>query len=61
MRQQKIIFKTSEYDYIINTSQDYATEEKKNALEAYEESINGFCSKDCGRCNEKKQCLKSRK
>ena len=58
---KKSLVKTSEYDYIINTSQDYATEEKKNALEAYEESINGFCSKDCGKCNEKKQCLKSRK
>jgi hypothetical protein len=54
---KKSLFKTPLYDYVINTSQDYGKEEKNSALEAFEESSNGFCPKDCGKCNEKKQCL----
>ena len=49
------------YDYIINTSQDYGNEEKKTSIEAFEESSNGFCPIHCGRCNEKKECLKYEK
>ena len=58
---KKSLAKTPLYDYIINTSQDYGKEEKKSAIEAFEESTNGFCPKDCGKCNEKKQCLKLKK
>ena len=57
---KKSLVKNSTYDYEINTSQDYGKEESKNALDAYEESSNGFCPKDCGRCNEKKECLKKK-
>ena len=46
------------YDYEINTSQDYGKEETKAPIVAYEESSNGFCPLNCGRCNEKKECLK---
>ena len=59
--EKKSLVKESNYDYEINTSQDYAKEEKKASMEAYEESDNGFCPKNCGRCNEKKVCLKSKK
>ena len=48
------------YDYIINTSQDYGKEEAKAPIVAYEESSNGFCPKNCARCNEKKACLKQK-
>ena len=58
---KKSLVKNPLYDYTINTNQNYATEEKKTSLEAYEESINGFCPKDCAECNEKKQCLKNKK
>ena len=58
---KKSLVKVPLYDYIINTSQDYATEEKKKAIEAYEESSNGFCPKDCSICDPNKQCLKNRK
>ena len=57
---RKSLVKNPNYDYIINTSQDYGKEENKTSIEAYEESSNGFCPKDCGRCNEKKQCLKTK-
>lgn len=57
---QKSLVKTPIYDYIINTSQDYGKEENKAPIEAYEESSNGFCPKDCGICNEKKECLKEK-
>ena len=58
---KKSLVKNDLYDYAINTNQNYANEEKQNTLEAYEESINGFCPKDCGKCNQKKQCLKNKK
>ena len=48
------------YDYEINTSQDYGKEETKAPIIAYEESSNGFCPINCGRCNEKKECLKQK-
>jgi len=58
---KKSLVKNPLYDYTINTNQNYASEEKKITLEAYEESTNGFCPKDCALCNEKKQCLKNKK
>ena len=58
---KKSLVKDPLYDYIINTNQDYGTEEKKKAIEAYEESSNGFCPKDCSICTEQKKCLKTRK
>ena len=59
--EKKSLVKEPLYDYEIKTSQDYGKEEKSNAIEGYEESSNGFCPKDCGRCNEKKECLKLKK
>ena len=56
----KSLVKNAIYDYEINTSQDYGQEENKTSIEAYEESTDGFCPKDCGRCNEKKECLKGK-
>ena len=58
---KKSLVKEAIYDYEINTSQDYGKEEKNVAIEVYEESSNGFCPKDCGRCDGNKKCLKYKK
>ena len=59
--EKKSLAKEAIYDYDINTSQDYENEKKKNAIVAYEESLNGFCPKDCAKCNDQKICLKIKK
>ena len=59
--EKKSLVKGPNYDYVINTSQDFGEQENKESIEGFEESSNGFCPKECGRCNEKKECLKFKK
>ena len=51
---------TYDYEYEINTSQDFSEIEKSNTLIGYELSDDGICPKNCKHCNENKKCKKCR-
>ena len=48
---------TYDYEYEINTSQDFSEIEKSNTLIGYELSDDGKCPKNCAQCLSNKKCF----